>query len=122
MHLKISKSVLDLIFECAKESHPKEFAALLKVENKIITELILLPGTLSGARSALFQLHMLPPGSNVIGTVHSHPSYNFRPSAEDLQFFAKFSGLHIIAAMPYTEESWCAYDASGNELKLEIVQ
>ena len=48
---KIEQSVLNLIFECAKSSYPNEFGGFLKTDDKkkhTITELVLIPGTISG--------------------------------------------------------------------------
>lgn len=118
---KIELRVLKLIFECSRESHPKEFAGFLKAEKRTINELILLPGTISGGEGALLRLHMLPVDFGVIGTIHSHPTPSFRASNQDLALFAKFGGLHIIVGYPYNESTWKAYDRNGNVVELEIV-
>ncbi len=118
----INKKALNLILEVSKESYPKEFGGLLRAEKGIITEIILLPGTLSGNTSAIFQLHMLPVDFTIVGTVHSHPSGSFHPSNADLHLFEKFGSTHIIACMPYDYNSWCAYDYYGNKIDLEIVE
>ena len=118
----INKKALNLILEVSKESYPKEFGGLLRAEKGIITEIILLPGTLSGNTSAIFQLHMLPVDFTIVGTVHSHPSGSFHPSNADLHLFEKFGSTHIIACMPYDYDSWCAYDYYGNKIGLEIME
>jgi proteasome lid subunit RPN8/RPN11 len=119
----IQRDALRLILEVSKESYPKEFAATLIAKKGIIYEINLLPGTLSGATSALVRTHMQPPDVtlSVVGLVHSHPSGNFNPSGADLNFFSRFGNTHIIVGMPYTEKSWQAYDASGKIIKLEVV-
>lgn len=119
----IKDSLLDLIISCAKDSHPKEFGAILKCrEPGIIDELNLLPGTIAGEESALFRLHMLPIDFELIGTVHSHPSPVFLPSGADLEFFEHFGKVHIIIAYPYTKKSWNAYNFKGEVIKLEILE
>lgn len=118
----IRKKALDLILEVSKESYPKEFGGLLRAEKGVITEIILLPGTLSGKTSAIFQLHMLPADFTIVGTVHSHPSGSFHHSNADLHLFENFGHTHIIACMPYDYDSWCAYDYYGNKVDLNVVE
>lgn len=117
----IRKKTLNLIIEVSKESHPKEFAGLLRAEKGVITEIMLLPGTLSGDSSAIFQLHMRPIDFTIVGSVHSHPSNSFHPSGPDLRLFEKFGHTHIITCMPYDYDSWCAYDHYGSKIELEVV-
>jgi len=117
----IRRKTLRMILEASKDTYPKEFAAILRAEEGVITELLLLPGTISGDVHAVFQLHMLPIDFSVVGTIHSHPSGNFRPSEADLQLFSHFGRIHIIAGRPYTEDSWSAYDHYGKPWKLEVV-
>lgn len=121
---KITRKCLNLILEVSKSNYPKEFGGLLRVDNNLkdtITEIVILPGTVSGDSHAIFQLHMLPIDYSIVGTVHSHPSYSFLPSDADLHLFEKFGRVHIIVANPFNEYSWKAYDYLGNELQLSIV-
>ncbi len=116
----IKRELLEMIFEAAKESHPMEFAALLRKKNGVISELVLLPGTKSGTVSAIFMLHMLPIDRSVVGTVHSHPGPSANPSGADLSLFRKFGRTHIIAAMPYDINSWKAYNWKGDRIALRV--
>jgi len=121
---KITTSCLNLIFESAKSVYPNEFGGFLRVDenNKdTITEIILIPGTISGDTHAIFKLHMLPIDFSIVGTVHSHPSPNPHPSKADLQLFGKYGKIHIIAAHPYNTSSWKAYTYNGEELTLTII-
>jgi len=118
---KIRRKTLQMILAASKDTYPKEFAAILREEGGVITELLLIPGTISGDVHAVFQLHMLPIDLSVAGTVHSHPSGNYSPSEADLRLFGHFGRVHIIAGMPYTMESWAAYDHDGNPRKLDVV-
>jgi proteasome lid subunit RPN8/RPN11 len=121
---KITRRCLKLILEASKSNYPTEFGGLLRVDatsKDTITEIVLLPGTVSGDSHAIFQLHMLPIDFSIIGTVHSHPSPYPRPSDADLQLFGKFGKVHIIVASPFDEHSWKAYDYNGNNLEIEIV-
>jgi len=120
----IKRECLNLIFECAKSSFPNEFGGLLRVDTEskdTIIEVVILPGTVSGDSHAIFQMHMRPIDFSIVGTVHSHPSPSARPSDADLHLFSKYGKIHIIAASPFNEESWKAYDYSGKEVEVTIV-
>jgi proteasome lid subunit RPN8/RPN11 len=121
---KIRQDCLALICECAKDEYPHEFGGLLRVDpldKHLISELVILPGTVSGDAHTLFQMHMRPLDFSIVGTVHSHPSSSPFPSRADLQFFQKYGRVHIIAAYPYSFSSWRAYYASGEGMTLEVV-
>jgi proteasome lid subunit RPN8/RPN11 len=118
---RIKKKVLRMILESAKSSFPNEFGALLRAEEGEISEVILLPGTISGNTSALFQLNMRPIDFSIVGSAHSHPSGNYRPSDADLEFFRRSGYVHIIVGYPYTMDTWAAYDVSGNRISLEVL-
>jgi proteasome lid subunit RPN8/RPN11 len=121
---KIEKKCLNLIFESAKSTYPNEFGGFLRVddfEKNIISEIIILPGTISGNSHTIFKLHMMPIDFSIVGTVHSHPSYSFNPSPTDLQLFQKHGKIHIIVAYPYNYKTFQSYDSYGNVIKLEIV-
>jgi proteasome lid subunit RPN8/RPN11 len=117
----IKKRTLRMILEASKSSYPEEFGAFLRAEKGVIRELILLPGTVSGQRHASFKLYMLPIDFSIVGTVHSHPSGACFPSEADLQLFRKYGWVHIIACMPYDRNSWVAFDMTGKEKELEVV-
>src|SRR5437762_12202902 len=102
----IARKTLRMILEASRDMYPREFGAVLRADQGTIDELILVPGTISGKRHALFQLHTLPTDFAVVGTVHSHPSGVFEPSNEDLALFSKFGGIHLIAGYPYNEDTW----------------
>ena len=107
--------------EFSKENYPMEFGGLLRAEKGIITEILLLPGTVSGESHAIFQFHMLPIDFSIVGTVHSHPSYNFHPSNADRALFSKFGNTHIIVGMPFNQNSWQGYDYKANFIELEVI-
>lgn len=121
---KIRRKCLDLILETAKSVFPNEFGGLLSVDDEkkdTITEIVILPGTVQGEAHAIFKLHMLPIDFSVVGTVHSHPSPNPRPSNADLQLFSKKGSIHIIAAAPYNYSSWKSYDYNGKNVDIKVV-
>jgi proteasome lid subunit RPN8/RPN11 len=102
---KIERKCLDMILECAKSNYPNEFGALLRVKTNVkdtISEIVVLPGTISGESHAIFQLHMLPIDFSIVGTVHSHPSYSFHPSNADLH-------------------PWQAYNFNGEEIEMDVI-
>lgn len=120
----IKKQCLELILECAKSNYPNEFGGLLRVDDEVkdtITEVVILPGTISGDSHAIFQMHMRPIDFSIVGTVHSHPSPFARPSDADLQLFRKHGKIHIIAANPFNNSSWKAYNYRGDELEMKII-
>lgn len=117
---KIRRKTLDMILESSKSSHPNEFGALLRAKEDVINELILLPGTISGSQSAIFQLHMLPIDFSIIGTVHSHPSPSFSPSEADIAFFQRFGRIHIVVRYPYGDGDWAVYNLKGERIELEV--
>ncbi len=120
----IDRELLQTLFEIAKESHPNEFAAVLRFDKArgVITEFMPLPGTIAGEVSATLRLDMLPIDYSVVGIVHSHPTpYGFYPSEADLYLYEKFGHTHIIIAYPYNMSSWRAYDFAGNMIELEVV-
>jgi len=117
----ISRKTLRMILEASRDIYPREFGAILRAEEGVITELLLIPGTVSGNRHAIFRLHMLPTDFAVVGTVHSHPSGVFEPSDEDLALFSKFGGIHIISGYPYAETTWAAWTNKGEHVDLKVV-
>jgi proteasome lid subunit RPN8/RPN11 len=117
----IKRETIQMILEASRETFPNEFGAILRAEEGVITELMLLPGTLSGSRSAIFQLHMLPIDFTVVGTAHSHPSGSISPSGADVALFQKFGYIHIITGVPFDLDSWRAFDLYGEPIDLEVV-
>lgn len=117
----IRRRTLRMILEASKSSYPNEFGGLMRARKGVINELVLLPGTESGERAALFKLHMLPIDFTVVGTVHSHPSGEIYPSEADLELFRRFGFVHIIAGRPFDARSWRAFDFLGEPRKLDVV-
>ena len=117
----ITRKCLKMILEASREIYPREFGAMLRAEEGVITELIMLPGTVSGRRHAIFQTYMLPADFSIVGPVHSHPSGDYEPSDEDRALFSNFSGLHIITGYPYTEDTWAAWTNKGQRIPLKVV-
>ncbi len=118
---KIKRDVLRLIMESSKSSYPDEFGAFLRAKHNIIYEIILLPGTISGGRSVLYNLLMKPIDFTIVGSVHSHPSGVPLPSEADIQMFSRTGDVHIIVAYPFTMDSWKAYNRRGEEIEVRVI-
>ncbi len=118
----IRRDTLKMILEASRDSHPLEFGAILRAEEGVVSELLLVPGTIGGQSHAIFRLHNLPVDFTVVGSVHSHPSPDPRPSRQDIEFFQHIGYIHIIVAHPYDEASWRAWDRQGDAYPLTIVE
>ncbi|MCJ7444221.1 MAG: Mov34/MPN/PAD-1 family protein [Methanotrichaceae archaeon] len=116
----IAKDTLMFILEISRSSMPNEFAGLLQAENGIITNVLILPGTETSRISAMVRLYMLP-NMSIVGSVHSHPSSDIRPSHQDLLFFSRTGEYHIIVGPPFDEKNWNCYDILGNERNLSVL-
>jgi proteasome lid subunit RPN8/RPN11 len=120
----IDAELIDEIIKIARESHPKEFVALLdgKIKENVlkIQGLVFLPGETSN-QGAVMQTFMKPMRTGTVGSVHSHPSYNAIPSNADLYFFSKNGFFHLIIAEPYDEHSIRAYDTMGAEIGYKTI-
>ena len=116
----IARDTLQFILEASRSSLPVEFAGLLSVEDEIITEVLILPGTESSRMSALVRLYMLP-NMQVAGSAHSHPSGDLRPSEQDIIFFSRTGDYHLIVGPPFDLQSWACYDGSGRRRDLAIL-
>lgn len=117
----ITRRVLNMILESSKDAYPNEFACGLREIDGIISELILVPGTISGPTSAILKLHSLPIDYSIVGIAHSHPTPSNKPSPEDLMLFSRYGRVHIIVGYPYDLNSWQTYDWNGNNLDLKLI-
>ncbi|NPA75390.1 MAG: hypothetical protein GXO25_04840 [Euryarchaeota archaeon] len=121
MTWKIRRKVLRLIMESAKSSYPDEFGAFLRAKHGIIYEIVLLPGTLSGGRSVIYNLIAKPIDFTIVGSVHSHPSGFPIPSGADREMFARTGDVHIIVAHPFTMDSWMAYNRDSEQIEVKVI-
>lgn len=116
----INREALQFCLEVGKSSYPNEFAALLRKIDNAIGEVVFLPGTLSNERSALIHLHMSPIDLSIVGSVHSHPTRNNRPSYQDIEMFQSLGNYHIIVNYPFSQDDWVCYGRSGSRIKLDV--
>ena len=117
----IDINLIDEINECAKSVYPDEYLCTLSAEDGVITEMVLLPGTVYGDSHSFLNMWMAPANCNIIGTAHSHPGYCNDASEADLTLFSNMGGYHLITCQPYDRTSWRLYDSKGAEADLEVV-
>jgi len=99
-----------------------EFICALRADDGVITEFLLIPGSISSENYALFSLHNLPIDFSLVGVAHSHPEGSVaRPSEADLKQFSQFGHIQIIMGYPYTMDSWKAFSRDGEEIHLDVV-
>ncbi|MCF7866456.1 Mov34/MPN/PAD-1 family protein [Candidatus Woesearchaeota archaeon] len=116
--ITISEETIQKICGIAKDTHPKEFLAFLEgriIGNKIIITDILFQPYIANKHSTWGHID-LPLTSNVLGSIHSHPSYSNTPSRADLHLFGKTGIVHGIIKKPYSEEDIQIYDNYGNKI------
>lgn len=118
----IHRNTLDLLLAMGRESHPREFAALLSAESGVISEVHLIPGSIGGEASAQVPFEMVPLHLGITGSAHSHPNGAIWPSDADIRFFSVSGSCHIIIGYPYGPEDWGAFYPDGTPLSLEVVE
>lgn len=123
--VSMSAELLNSIFEGAKRLYPKETFLLLrgkKSKNAIrVTDLVVPPLAVYGYGFANLPFHMLPMDFSVVGTVHSHPSGNIRPSSVDLNHF--FGRVLMIVGFPFASaQNVAVYGSKGEKLQLQITK
>jgi proteasome lid subunit RPN8/RPN11 len=121
----ISKFLLEAILGNAKMLYPKETILLLRGKRKKnlieISELIVPPLATYGQGFATILTHMLPIDFSIVGTVHSHPSGNLKPSLVDLNHF--WGNILMIIGFPFVDETNVAvYNREGERLTLRITK
>lgn len=119
--VKIKRGLLRTLSQLGKSNHPSEFLALLHKEGDTIDEFELAPGTITGTNSASFQPHMMPLGTGITGSAHSHPNGVMKPSNADLRFFPATGKYHIIIGAPYTDDDWRCFFSDGSPCMLEVI-
>jgi proteasome lid subunit RPN8/RPN11 len=125
LKVSMSRELLDAIFEGAKRLYPRESILMLRgkrsKEQIVVTDLLVPPLASYGRGFAHIPLHMMPMDFSIVGTVHSHPSGNFRPSSTDLNHF--FGRILMIVGFPFLSEANVAiYDRDGERLMLEVTE
>ncbi len=113
----LDREVLDSVIYYSKKAFPNEFLAFFDgeiINRKLyITSLIFIPGE-TGQTGAVVHTEMLPINTKYWGSVHSHPGPSAMPSGADLKTFSKNGFFHMIVCLPYSLETFRAYDRHGN--------
>ncbi|MBA3046570.1 MAG: hypothetical protein FP824_10230 [Euryarchaeota archaeon] len=120
----ITRKLLNTLLAASRDqqSNVGEFICVLRASEGVITEFLLIPGTVSSEGYALFNLHNLPIDLSIVGTAHSHPPGSQpRPSEQDIKQFSQYGQVQIIIGHPYTMDSWKAYSRDGQEIHLDVV-
>lgn len=128
--LGIARETMDFVLEASEETHPNEYMGFLRAESasslgldrdgRVITDILVIPGTESGPTSASVKEMMKPNDIRSVGSVHSHPNGVLRPSDADLATFTSGT-VHIIVGAPYGRTDWQAFDNQGEPTELDVL-
>lgn len=94
---------------------PNEVGGILLGSKEMIYDFIIVPGEFS-PKSVNMRFDELPIYVNAVGTFHSHPGGDVRPSAADRQVFSRSGRVHMI--LSGTE--FGAYDSSGKKSEMVV--
>lgn len=117
--VRVDREVLNSVIYYSKQAYPNEFLAFLdgKIKNRIlyITCLIFIPGE-TCETGAVIHSEMVPMNTKYFGSVHSHPGPSASPSDADLMTFSKNGYFHMIVCLPYSYNTFKAYDRHGESI------
>ena len=121
--VRVDREVLDSVIYYSKQAYPNEFLAFFDgvIKDKIlyITHLIFVPGE-TCETGAVVHTELVPLNTKYYGSVHSHPGPSARPSGADLKTFSKNGYFHMIVCLPYSYETFMAYDRHGNTVDYTV--
>ncbi|WP_458455266.1 Mov34/MPN/PAD-1 family protein [Methanobrevibacter sp.] len=121
--VRVDRDVLESVIFYSKEAYPNEFLAFFdgKIKDKIlyITGLIFVPGE-TCETGAVVHTDRIPINTKYWGSVHSHPGPSARPSDADLITFSKNGYFHMIVCLPYSAETFRAYDRYGQHQEYTV--
>jgi len=128
--LGIAGETLEFILNASEDTHPNEYMGFLRADDasrlgldrdgQVITDVLVIPGTVSSPNSATVKSNMRPNNVQSVGSVHSHPNGVLRPSDADLDTFGQ-GDVHIIVGAPYRRTDWQAFDNEGNPTELDVI-
>ncbi len=115
--VRVDREVLESVIYYSKKAYPNEFLAFFdgEIKDKVlyITSLIFVPGE-TCETGAVVHTELIPMNTKYWGSVHSHPGPSASPSGADLKTFSKNGYFHMIVCLPYSFETFKAYDRYGN--------
>ena len=120
----IPSELLETILEGARQFYPRESFLILRGKKSKdvirVSDLVVAPSAVHGRGFASYSAHMLPMDFSVVGTVHSHPSGNIRPSYVDLNHM--IGRILMIVGYPFMDERNVAvYGSDGETLALNVI-
>ena len=121
--VSIPSELLETILEGARQLYPRESFLLLRGKKSKdvirVSDLVVAPFAVHGRGFASYSAHMLPMDFSVVGTVHSHPSGNIRPSYVDLNHM--MGRILMIVGYPFLDKRNVAvYGSDGETLALNV--
>ena len=121
--IQIDKDAFMGMKSLAEDNHPKEIIVLLRGNRSgdvfHITDYLIPPFGFGSRRSASFPVYMLPIDFSILGTAHSHPSGNLRPSTRDMHNF--YGRLMMILGPPYSMNNVAAYTKQGKVIPVKVL-
>ena len=121
--VRIDREVLESVIYYSKKAYPNEFLAFFdgEIKNKIlyITGLIFVPGETCNT-GAVVHTELIPINTKYFGSVHSHPGPSARPSDADLITFSRYGYFHMIVCLPYSLETFKAYNRYGEPANYSV--
>jgi proteasome lid subunit RPN8/RPN11 len=128
--LGIARETLEFVREACEETHPDEYMGFLRADDarklnisrsgQVITDVLVIPGTVSNPTSATVKTNMKPNDVSSVGSIHSHPNGVLQPSSADLSTFGQ-GRVHIIVGAPYGPDDWRAFDNQGDPTTLDVL-
>jgi proteasome lid subunit RPN8/RPN11 len=114
---RIRKVALEFALGVSRELYPREFMGLLRGRGDTILEILVIPDTTWGEGFAQVQEMHIPMDRTIVGSVHSHPTADNRPSDDDLAYFGGRGKTHLIIGWPYRVIADVACYGSDGERK-----
>ena len=121
--VRVDREVLNSVIYYSKQAYPNEFLAFFdgEIKNNVlyITSLLFVPGE-TCETGAVVNNEMVPMNTKYYGSVHSHPGPSASPSDADLMTFSKNGYFHMIVCLPYSYETFKAYDRHGEPMDYSV--
>ncbi|MCX8175103.1 MAG: Mov34/MPN/PAD-1 family protein [Candidatus Micrarchaeota archaeon] len=125
MEIRIRRRALAEALAGAKAAYPNEFVCLLRGKREsasiVIEDTLIPPGIMVSKAMSSFSDWMMPFIEGMVGTFHSHPQGELRPSRQDGWLFEKKGGVHFIAVEPFSRKSVAAFLGNGRKVAFRII-